>query len=70
MANKQEAKNIQDIKPGKEKLLQVNQGKKDSEFKQDAVTRKYSKEPAPAVKDSDKQESFREDEKIENNEGL
>lgn len=60
--------NQQDIKPGKEKLLQ--KGKADGEFKKDAVTRKYSKEPSPATKDSENQESFRHEHDIENNEGL
>ena len=61
----------QDIKPGKEKLFQV--GKKESrdekEFKRDAVSRKYSKDPQPAKPDKENQESLRDEEEVINNEG-
>ena len=67
----QSNQNKQDIKPGKEKLFQAEKPKtgsrKEEEFKKDAVERKYSKEPAQ--KDSDSQESLREEENILDNEG-
>ena len=73
--------NRQDIKPGKEKLLQANEASKgtasEEEFKKDAVERKYSKESNKSANmnsgrenSPEERESFREEEEIENNEGL